>query len=81
MAWIREVSEEEATGLLARIYGGGTERAGGVANIIKIMSLRPEVLDPFMKIYLRLMKGPSRLSRDERELLATVTSRVNDCHY
>jgi len=27
------------------------------------------------------MFGPSGLTRAERELLATVTSRQNDCHY
>jgi alkylhydroperoxidase family enzyme len=28
-----------------------------------------------------IMFGPSGLTRAERELLATVTSRVNECHY
>jgi AhpD family alkylhydroperoxidase len=27
------------------------------------------------------MRGPSELSRIERELLAVVVSGVNDCHY
>jgi alkylhydroperoxidase family enzyme len=45
------------------------------------MSLRPGVLKQSMDLYREIMFGPSRLTRAERELLATVTSRYNDCHY
>ena len=45
------------------------------------MSLRPEVLQASMAMYRAIMFGPSGLTRAERELLATVTSRVNECHY
>ena len=34
-----------------------------------------------MEMYKAIMFGPSGLTRAERELLATVTSRHNDCHY
>jgi len=45
------------------------------------MSLRPETLHASMEMYKAIMFGPSSLSRAERELLATVTSSANDCHY
>ena len=45
------------------------------------MSLRPGVLSRSMKLYKAVMFGPSGLSRQQRELLATVVSRENDCHY
>jgi alkylhydroperoxidase family enzyme len=45
------------------------------------MSLRPGVLEPSMELYRAIMFGPSELSRAERELLAVVVSRANDCHY
>jgi alkylhydroperoxidase family enzyme len=45
------------------------------------MSPNPPVLEASIGMYARLMKGPSGLSRRERELLATVTSRINDCYY
>ena len=50
-------------------------------NIVKAMSLRPSVLRRSMELYKGIMFGPSGLSRQERELLATVVSRENDCHY
>ncbi|MFN0057745.1 MAG: carboxymuconolactone decarboxylase family protein [Planctomycetota bacterium] len=81
MAWIEQVSEDSATGKLAEIYAAAAKRAGGVANILKVMSLRPQILEPFLEVYLRLMHGPGSLTPSERELLATVTSRVNQCVY
>jgi alkylhydroperoxidase family enzyme len=39
------------------------------------------VLRRSMELYKGIMFGPSGLSRQERELLATVVSRENDCHY
>ena len=81
MAWIEQVPEEQAEDALARIYQDARQRAGSVANILKVMSLRPQLLDSFLRMYLQLMQGESSLPRLERELVATVTSRSNDCFY
>jgi len=81
MAHIKLIEEDEATGLLAREYEAGATRAGKVYNIVKSMSLRPAVLQRSMQLYREIMFGPSGLSRIERELLAVVVSRANDCHY
>jgi alkylhydroperoxidase family enzyme len=45
------------------------------------MSPNPGVLRRSMALYGGIMHGPSELSRVERELLAVVVSRENDCHY
>ena len=81
MPHIRLVEVDEATGLLKEEYDAGVARAGKVFNIVKAMSLRPEVLKQSMEMYQAIMFGPSSLTRAERELLATVTSWHNDCHY
>jgi uncharacterized peroxidase-related enzyme len=81
MAFLRLIREDEATGALAREYEAGIKRAGKVFNIVKAMSLRPGVLRRSMELYREIMFGPSGLSRIERELLAVVVSRANDCHY
>ena len=81
MAHLRLTDVDEATGPLKQEYDAAIERAGKVFNIVKAMSLRPGVLRRSMQLYLGIMKGPSGLSRQERELLATVVSRENDCHY
>jgi alkylhydroperoxidase family enzyme len=81
MPYIRLIEEAEADGLLAEEYDAAVERAGKVFNILKAMSLRPAVLRASIALYREIMFGESGLSRKERELLATVASAEQGCHY
>jgi uncharacterized peroxidase-related enzyme len=82
MAWIRTVAPEEATGLLKRIYEDAVARAGKVFNVLRLQSLRPEVLEAGVALYQELMLSPrSPLSRAQREMIAVAVSRANDCDY
>jgi len=81
MPWIRQVSIEEATGLLKRQFHAALERAGRVWHIVHAMSLNPPVLRDSIALYSSLMLKPSPLSRVQRELLATVVSAELGCHY
>jgi uncharacterized peroxidase-related enzyme len=81
MPHLRLIEVGEATGELKQQYEAAIQRAGKVFNIVKSMCLRPGVLRRSMDLYRVIMFGPSELSRAERELLAVVVSRANDCHY
>lgn len=81
MAHIRLIDENEAEGLLREEYDAAIERAGKVFNILKAMSLNPPVLRASMELYKAIMFGESGLSRQERELLATVASAEQECFY
>ena len=81
MAWIELVPDDEATGKLKEFYDAAIRRAGRVYEIVRTMSPNPAVLEASMIFYIKLMKGPSGLSRKEREMLAVVTSAANDCYY
>ena len=81
MAHLRLIEVREASGPLREEYDAAVARAGKVFNIVKAMSLRPDVLHRSIELYTGIMIGPSTLSRRERELLATVVSRENECHY
>jgi uncharacterized peroxidase-related enzyme len=81
VAHLRLTDVDEATGTLKEEYDAAVGRAGKVFNIVKAMSLRPGVLRRSIELYKGIMFGSSGLSRQERELLATVVSRENDCHY
>ena len=81
MAYLRLISEERADGLLKEEYDAAIERAGKVFNILRAMSLNPRVLRASIALYREIMFGESGLSRRERELLATVTSAAQSCHY
>ena len=50
-------------------------------GILRTMSLQPAVLDASVGLYTAVMKAPGDLSLVQREMLATVVSRANDCHY
>jgi alkylhydroperoxidase family enzyme len=81
MAHIRLIEESEATGEVKAHYDAAVKRAGKVFQIVKSMSPNPRVLSASMRLYSEVMKGSSPLSRTQRELLATVVSRANDCYY
>lgn len=81
MPWIRTFQPDEASGRLRRLYEEAVARAGRVFGIVRAMSPNPRVLEASMAFYRAVMFGPSPLSRRQREMLAVVTSRANDCHY
>ena len=82
MTWIRTVDPAEAEGLLARLYSAAVKRAGKVFNVIRCQSLRPPTLRASTNLYLEIMHSrESPLSRAQREMIATVVSRINSCHY
>jgi alkylhydroperoxidase family enzyme len=81
MAYIDLVPVAAATGRLRQIYDAAIARAGRVFNIVRTMSPNPPGLEASMGLYMQVMKGPSGLSRRERELVATVVSRTNECFY
>ena len=81
MAFIKQIEDKDATGLLRRIYDASKARAGYVANIIKVMSCDPAATEVSMQFYVGVMKTRGPLSRARRELLAAVVSNVNACYY
>jgi uncharacterized peroxidase-related enzyme len=81
VAHLELIDPDDADGLLKEEYEAAVERAGKVYNIVRSMSLAPEVLRRSMELYREIMFGASRLSRQERELLATVVSAANECYY
>ena len=81
MPRINTVPEDQADGLLKRIYDAAVQRAGKVFNILKLMSVKPRVAQASMQFYSAIMHGDSPLSRGDREMIATVVSRANNCFY
>ena len=81
MAWIHMIPEAEATGRLKELYEKYTEPWGGVDNILKIHSLNPRSMDVHFALYVTVMRGRSDLTREQREMIAIVSSVANQCHY
>ena len=81
MAWIKTIAPQDADGPLKEEYDAAIRRAGRVYGILRVQSLNAETLHRSLELYKAAMHGPSGLSRTEREMLATVVSRANDCFY
>ncbi len=81
MAWIEQVNEQNATGLLEKIYADAKKRAGKVFNILKVQSLNAGTLRASMGLYMQTMHAELPIPRSLREMIATVVSKANNCHY
>lgn len=81
MTWIKTISEEEATGTIAKIYNGSKRAWGGVDHIIKSVSLNPHALRALMTFYNGVMHGDGDLTLGQREMIAVTVSVINECHY
>lgn len=82
MAWIQTVDETDATGIVREEYNAAIERAGELFNIVKLFSIRPNSMRAFVELYKVVMHDTnSALSRAQREMIATVVSKVNKCNY
>lgn len=83
MPWIRVVEKEDpdCDPRLKGMYEAAEKRAGKVSNILKIQSLSPETLRASTGLYITTMLMGSGLTRAQREMMAVVVSKTNDCGY
>ena len=84
MSWISKIPDEQwpDTPGLAEPYKsviGGTD--GRIDEIMSIHSLNPAALAAHNALYTSAMTGTKTLRKVERELIALVVSRENQCHY
>ncbi len=82
MAWIQTVDEADATGIVKEEYNAAIARAGELYNVVRLFSVRPKSMRVFVELYLLVMfDEDSPLTRMQREMIATVVSKVNECDY
>ena len=82
MAWIETIREDHWEGDLAELRSNVEDAASGrVDNIMQIHSLNPSALAAHDALYRSAMSGTASLRKVERELIALVVSKLNECHY
>jgi alkylhydroperoxidase family enzyme len=84
MPYIRTVPPSQATGKVKEIYqsGSGPSAARGQVSMIRqVQSLNPDVLAAWRALDVAIMRGESRITRRQREMIATVVSATNKCSY
>ena len=81
MPFIEVISHEAAEGRLKEIYDELVKKRGNLAEVHKIQSLNPETIVAHMDLYMKIMFGRSPLRRYQREMMAVVVSKANNCEY
>ncbi len=66
---------------IREIYQTNRTKLGFVPNVFRAYARRPEHFRAFMQYHDVLMKGPSGLSRAEREAIVVAVSSENRCQY
>ena len=66
---------------LREVVEANAKKAGFIPNVFLAYGYKPEHFRAFFHYYDVLMKGDSRLSRAEREMIVVAVSRVNGCSY
>lgn len=82
MAWIGTVDEDDAGEELRQLYDQARDPGSGrVDHILTIHSLCPRGLAAHLALYRSAMRGSRGLPKVDREMIATVVSGLNGCHY
>jgi alkylhydroperoxidase family enzyme len=58
-----------------------TDRVPDDDHILRIHGVHPATMRLHHALYAELMRGPSPLTRVQREMIAVVVSATNGCHY
>lgn len=81
MAWIRVVSEAEASPELGEAYQEIKHPTGRLSPALQIASLSPKAMRALNRLNRTITFGGSRLGRRREEILSVVVSAINGCHY
>lgn len=82
MTWIDTIGPDEANEELEQLYRQVLDpRTGELDNIMRVHSLHPQGLAAHQALYSAVMRPTATLRRAEREMIALVVSRINECHY
>jgi alkylhydroperoxidase family enzyme len=82
MPWIDAPHEDDWDDDLARLRDAVIDPVHGRVDwIMRIHALDAGSLDAHNVLYRQVMKGSATLRKVDREMVALVVSRVNDCHY
>lgn len=84
MVWISAVADGEATGIVKEVYEHSKGRigiSGDVADVVKVFSLKPDVLVAVENLRTAIKDGASGLGRAREEMIAVVISALTRCTY
>jgi len=81
IAWIHTAGEEEASETLRRVYGQASKVYGADLNLIRSVSLWPELVDLQARQLELFSDRPSELGPEIRELIGARVAQLHNCEY
>lgn len=80
-AWITVPAPDELPAEVADQIGDVSERIGFVPNVARLLAVTPSHFVGWWTYFDMLMRGPSGLSKTQREMIAVVISAESRCPY
>lgn len=82
MSYIREIEPAAAQGELKTLYEAlMASRNGRISPVMQVFSLNPPLLGRVREMNSVITFGGSSLGRRREEMIATLVSSLNGCHY
>ena len=82
MAFIDYISYDNASPELKKLYEKSGAPKRTPANIVRVSGVNPKSYAGHLALYMGVMGSrDSALAPQQRELIATVVSAINQCHY
>jgi uncharacterized peroxidase-related enzyme len=79
ISWFPVPEEEDLDPRVKEIVALQREKIGGPNNVVRCHAWRPDLMLKWLDLYDYINKGPSGLSRVEREMIGVVVSAENRC--
>jgi uncharacterized peroxidase-related enzyme len=80
-AWLTVPSAGGLPGQVAAGIGPVADKVGFVPNVARLLAISPDHFTGWWRYFDELMRGPSGLSRTQREMIAVVVSAEARCPY
>ena len=80
-AWIAVPSPDDLPAEVADEIGDVAERIGFMPNVARLLAVTPSHFVGWWRYFDELMRGPSGLSKTQREMIAVVVSAESHCPY
>jgi uncharacterized peroxidase-related enzyme len=81
MTHIKAIDPSEAQGTVKKVYDEVQKKAGAVPTFLRVMGLRPDILESAWTLGNRLMDEPHALSQMTKSLIASHVSKINSAEY
>lgn len=79
ISWFPVPDEEDLDPRVAELVENQREKLGAPNNVARVHAWRPELMLRWLELYEHINKGPSGLTRAEREMIGVVVSAENRC--